>query len=106
MNKRKKLKNIFSWISFMGGLSSFILLILLIFVSLIIDIEVPIVWHWFPPHSWFFLSVSIIAISSGIYGIWGKGERNIMIRSCIGLILGHLCYVILYPSMIFVVFKP
>lgn len=91
MNKREKLKNIFSWISLVSSASS-ILFIFCLF--LVFDTHLSV----------FLLGGSIIAISSGIYGIWGKGDIYMMMRSCLGLILGHLSYIVWYPSMINVFF--
>jgi len=93
MNRREKLKNIFSWVSLVSGASSilFIFCLFLVFGKLL---------------SVFLLGVSIIAISLGIYGIWGKGNKYMMMRSCLGLILGHISYILWYPSMIDVFFGP
>lgn len=89
MNRREKLKNIFSWISLVSSILSF----LFMFV---------IFWVLFPLLRVFLWGVSIIAISSGIYGIWGKGDIYMMMRSCLGLIFGQLSYVVWCASMIFV----
>ena len=99
MNRREKLKNIFSWVSIGSAILSSLFIIALIIIFLFIE-DNPYRWEWFLPYGWFFISVPIAAIISGIYGIWGKGNTYMMMRSCLGLMSGHLCYGLLYPLII------
>ncbi|MEA2016090.1 MAG: hypothetical protein U9O59_05240 [Actinomycetota bacterium] len=118
MNRREKLKNIFSWISIGSSVSSFLFVFISTlgifnviskrlsdwspknFLHIFIYIACKLKWDWFLPYGIVFLIISIIAISSGIYGVWGDTRRGIKIRSYIGLILGHLCYGLIFPLII------
>ncbi|MEA2016092.1 MAG: hypothetical protein U9O59_05250 [Actinomycetota bacterium] len=102
INKREKIKNIFSWVSLGSAILSSLFIITLIIIFLFIE-DNPYRWGWFLPYGWFFILVSIIAISSGVYGVWGKTiSWKIIVRSCLGLIYGHLCYVVLCPWFVIV----
>ncbi|MEA2016091.1 MAG: hypothetical protein U9O59_05245 [Actinomycetota bacterium] len=84
MTKRDRAKIIFSWISLECGILSLLLNM---------TFEMPALFFSFP--------VSIIAIYSGVYGLWGKTIKVVKILSCIGVILGHLCYGLFWPTWLF-----
>lgn len=84
MNKRDRVINKISWISFIGGMSSFVFKFF----------EKYFILHYI------FLFVSIITIVLGICGIYGKAKKYIRLRSLVGFMLGHLyfglfCFIII-----------
>ena len=100
MNRRDKLKNIFSWISLGCGILTFLYLFFLAFVI------GPFKWEWLPdqryiPDIWSILLVAIAAIFTGFYGIIGKANRYVRNRSCTGLVLGIFYWVIFGILVIF-----
>jgi len=98
MNKREKLKNIFSWVSFIGGMLSFIYI-----YGLTIYGEIAIKYHINIEESYInflgnisnffiFLFISVAAVIFGICGIYGEENKYIRLRSFIGFTLGHLYF--------------
>jgi len=93
MNKRKKSKNVFSWISFIGGISSFILVFCLAISFLyIINANININGRYIYFLIFIFFAITIISIILGIYGIYGEVNKYIRLRSFVGFILGHLYF--------------
>ena len=100
MDRREKIKNIFSWISVGSGLLVFLLLLFTIkptifyFANIRKYISVlGILFFSFP--------ISIIVISSGIYGMYGEVNKYIRLRSFMGFMLGHLCCGLFWYLLIF-----
>lgn len=104
VTKREKTKNIFSWISMGCGILSFLSIIVLVIIYLYIENDI-YYWDWFFVYWLSFLIASIIAISSGIYVVWGKlVNKRVTLRSCVGLISGNLCYLIFFPLIVIMIY--
>ena len=87
MDRREKLKNIFSWISLLSGILSLLFLFYLTLVDFFLIGER---LEWLTD-DWIILFISYISIFSGIYGVCGRVNKNTGYRSSAGLLLAHLC---------------
>jgi len=98
MTKINRAKNIFSWISFVSGMLSFFIFLFPVTMDFF---NINFRGDIFIIISSFCLSVSILAIISGSCGIYYEVNRGIILRSFIGFILGHLCWVMFWIEIFY-----